>query len=312
MTDAGTRVARGIAEVDPAPSVVTIGVFDGVHHGHRSLLGRTVADAREAGVRAVAVTFDRHPMEVVRPDAAPPYLQRLDDRIASLAGEGLDLVLVLPFDEQLSRLSPEAFVEQVLAGPLAARRVVVGANFRFGHKAAGDVALLEELGAVHGFDVVPAALADLDGVTVSSTEVRERLARGEVEWASRALGRDFTVSGTVVEGHQRGRSIGVPTANVAVDPRMQVPAAGVYAGRAWRRGSGDASDAVINIGTRPTFEEDGPRSVEAHLLDVELDLYGDELVVAFVSRLRDEQRFDGVEQLVERIHADIAEARRRL
>ncbi len=318
-------VARSLAEVTPAPSVVTIGFFDGVHRGHQTIVGRAVREAADRGVRSVAVTFDRHPMEVVRPGSHPPYLQTLTRRVVALLAQGLDLVLVLPFDYDRSQQAPEDFVAEVLAGPLDARKVVVGSNFRFGHKAAGDVVLLSDLGDQRGFETEAVTLLHLGDVPISSTAIRERLEAGDVAWAARALGRPHVVEGVVVRGDGRGRTIGVPTANVDVGEHLLVPAGGVYAGRASvvedevtapdgpaaADPAADGFPSAINIGTRPTFE--GVHvTVEAHLLDTEIDLYGARLAVSFTDRLRDEQRFDGPEQLVAQIHADIDEARARL
>lgn len=307
----GAKVARDLGEVVATDSVVTIGFFDGVHRGHQSIIGRAVAVAAERGVRAAAVTFDRHPMEVIRPGSQPRYLQTLDRRIAALSAQGVDLVLVLPFTDEFSQLAPEAFVETVLAGPLQARQVVVGTNFRFGHRAAGDVVSLDDLGAVHGFGVEAVGLLDLDGTPISSTEIREHLDRGDVAWAATALGRPFVLDGPVVRGEGRGRSIGIPTANMEVGEHMQVPAGGVYAGHAAIAGSSQHWACVVNIGTRPTFGGEAV-SVEAHLLDADVDLYGERLAVAFEERLRDEQRFDGPDALVAQIHRDIGAARQRL
>lgn len=305
------RVAHGLGDVAPAPSVVTIGFFDGVHRGHQAIIGRAVQEAADRGLRSVVVTFDRHPMEVVRPGSQPRYLQSLDRRAERLAEQGVDLVVVLPFTEEFSQLPPGRFVETVLAGALQARRVIVGANFRFGHRAAGDVVALTELGALHGFDAEAAALVDLEGMAVSSTEIREHLDRGDVAWAAEALGRPFVLEGPVIHGDGRGRSIGVPTANVEIDDRMQVPAVGVYAGHATVPGSDREWACVVNVGTRPTFSGTSV-SVEAHLLDADVDLYGERLAVAFESRLRDEQRFEGPEALVAQIHRDIEMARERV
>lgn len=312
MSDPRGAVARGLDEVDPAPSVVTIGVFDGVHRGHRTIIDRAVEEATERGVRAVAVTFDPHPTAVVRPAVAPPLLQALGDRVEALAGAGVDLVLVLPFTQELSQLSPASFVERVLAGALGAQHVVVGANFRFGHRAAGDVGTLDELGDRHGFDAETVRLLDIDGDPISSTQVRRHLEAGDVRWAAAALGRPWVHRGIVVRGDGRGRTIGVPTANVVAPDGVLRPASGVYAARATH--GGRTWDAVVNVGTRPTF--DGTTTtVEAHLLDAssaaeELDLYGQQLTLAFVERLRDERRFDGPDALVAQIRADIEAARR--
>lgn len=312
------QVTRGLGDdIPPRPSVVTIGFFDGVHRGHQAIIDRAARHASERHLRSVVVTFDRHPTEVVRPDAAPRYLQSLDRRVEHLAERDVDLVLVLPFTREFAELPPEVFVETVLAGALQARHVVVGANFRFGRRAAGDVTTLIELGARHGFTAEAAPLVDLDGPPVSSTAIREAVGRGDVAWARRALGHPFVIEGRVVRGDGRGRSIGVPTANVELDERMQLPAPGVYAGRAsLAREGGDSEESggwpcVVNVGTRPTF--DGTTvTCEAHLLDVDLDLYDQHLAVAFEQRLRDELRFDGPAELVAQIRRDIADARGRL
>ncbi len=313
MTQSGS-VVRGLGEVAPAPSVVTVGVFDGVHRGHRTIIDRAVRAASEQEVRAVAVTFDPHPMAVVRPDEAPPLLQPVEERVALLAATGVDLVVVLPFTRELSQLAPAVFVERVLAGSLATRHVVVGANFRFGHRAAGDVATLRELGAEHDFDAEAVALHQLDDVPISSTEIREHLQGGDVAWAAEALGRAWEYTGEVVRGDGRGRTIGVPTANVVAPDDVVRPGGGVYAARAIHpRGTWDA---VVNVGTRPTFAGT-TTTVEAHLLDAperaeDLDLYGTRLRLAFLARLRDERRFDGPEELVAQIHQDIEAARTHL
>lgn len=303
-----TEVVRTAREVPPAPSVVTIGVFDGVHRGHQAIIRRAVEQARERGCRSVAVTFDRHPEEVVRPDAVPSYLQTLDARVSALRAQGLDLVHVLRFDRELSELSPEAFVAEVLAGPLGAVAVVVGANFRFGYRAAGDVATLEAAGREHGFHVDAVALLGGEDGTISSTAIRERLRAGDVEWAAWALGRPYSIEGEVGRGEGRGRTIGIPTANIAVVPGLEVPAVGVYAGRARVVPEGDAVACVTNIGSRPTFEGRDV-TIESHLIDTEIDLYGTQLSVSFVARLRDEQRFDGPDHLVAQIRRDIERAR---
>lgn len=304
--DDHTRVVRGLHDVEAAPSVVTIGNFDGVHRGHRVLLRRAAHSAADAGVRSVAVTFDPHPAAVLRPGSEPRPLQTLDDRVAALAAAGIDLVVILPFTPELAASSPESFVSTVLVERLRATRVVVGTNFRFGQRAAGDVVTLVEAGEVHGFSTEAVALLDLDDEPISSSTIRDRLAVGDVDWVARALGRVHTLSGEVVVGEARGRTIGFPTANVAVPAELMLPADGVYAGEVTL---GDASyPAVTNIGLRPTF--DGrTRSVESHLLDVDLDLYGERITVGFERRIRGEQRFDSVDALVDQIRADIAEAR---
>lgn len=303
-----TAVARAFDELEAAPSVVTIGVFDGVHRGHRTIIRRAAELAESRGCRSVVLTFDRHPEEVVRPDAVPSYLQTLDARIAALAEEAVDLVFVLPFDRELSQLPPDEFVTRTLAGPLEAVAVVIGSNFRFGHRAAGDVATLEEAGGRYGFEVEAVDLVGEGDATVSSTAIRKALRSGDVDWAAWALGRPYALEGEVGRGEGRGRTIGVPTANIAVEPGLEVPAVGVYAGRARVRSEGEPIPCVTNIGSRPTFAGRDV-TVEAHLLDTDIDLYGERLTVTFEARLRDEQRFDGPELLVAQIKRDIDRAR---
>jgi riboflavin kinase / FMN adenylyltransferase len=302
----GPLVAHDLDEVSTAPSVVTIGNFDGVHRGHQVLLRRAVDAARDRGVRPVAVTFHPHPAAVLRPGAEPPALQTIDDRIHHLLEAGIDLVLVLRFTDRLASLGPHVFVEQVLVDRLQAVQVIVGSNFRFGHKASGNVVTLNDAGATYGFHTEAVTLLDLEGVAISSTAVREHLERGDVSWANRALGRAFELAGEVVPGDGRGRTIGVPTANLAVPDGILVPANGVYAGHALV--DDVRHPCVTNVGVRPTF--DGRRrTVEVHLLDADVDLYGRELRVAFEHRLRDERRFGDVDELVARIRADIEQAR---
>ncbi|MBW3658927.1 MAG: bifunctional riboflavin kinase/FAD synthetase [Actinobacteria bacterium] len=306
-----TRVAWALDDVEPAPSVVTIGFFDGVHRGHQTLIRRAVREAEDRGVRSVAVTFDRHPAEVVRPGSQPRYLQHRDRKVATLVDQGVDLVLVLAFDLERSQQPPQEFISTVIAGPLQARKVIVGTNFRFGHKAAGDVVMLADQGSALGYETEAMSLLHLGDTPISSTEVRSHLEAGDVAWAAEALGRPFVVEGAVVRGDGRGRSIGIPTANVQVDERLQVPAGGVYAATASVLGAPTDHPAVVNIGTRPTFGGETV-TVEAHLLDTDLDLYGTRLVLSFVDRIRDERRFDGPDELVAQIRRDIDTARSRL
>ncbi|MTV23926.1 bifunctional riboflavin kinase/FAD synthetase [Nitriliruptoraceae bacterium ZYF776] len=299
-------VAHRLDEVVPGPSVITIGNFDGVHRGHRVLLKRAVSAAEDADVRSVAVTFHPHPAAVLRPGSEPAAIQSLEDRSTGLLRVGVDLVLVLPFTRELSSLSPDAFVEQVLVDRLQATKVIVGANFRFGHKAAGDVVTLTDAGAVHGFATEAVTLLELDGAPISSSEVRRRIAEGDLGWANRALGRPFELRGEVVRGEARGRTIGFPTANVEVPAGRLLPAHGVYVCEAEL--AGERLGAVTNVGTRPTFDGQGT-TVEVHLLDVDRDLYGHELTVRFLDRLRGERRFGGLEELRAQIRVDADAAR---
>ena len=304
-----TVVVSELAALEHAPSVVTIGNFDGVHRGHQVLLRRTVTLASELDARSVAVTFDPHPAALLRPDAVPPRLQTLDDRIDALAASGTDVVVVLPFTRELAARSPASFVAEVLAGQLDAVKVVVGTNFRFGHKAAGDVVTLLELGEEHGFTPEAVTLLEIDDRRISSSAIREHLTDGDLAWVVQALGRPYLLHGEVVRGDGRGRGIGFPTANLEVDTNLVIPATGVYAGHA--EVAGERHPAVTNIGMRPTF--DGTvRTMEVHVLDLDRDLYGQRIGFSFEHRIRAEQRFDGVEALVTQIGRDTAEARRLL
>ncbi|HEX9767132.1 MAG TPA: bifunctional riboflavin kinase/FAD synthetase [Nitriliruptorales bacterium] len=305
------RVAQSIDDVPAAPSVVTIGVFDGVHRGHASIVGRATAAAEDAGVRSIAVTFDRHPIEIVRPGTVPKYLQTLDGKVTALLAEGIDLVYVIEFTHEFSRRSALDFIDHTLCGPIDAKRVVVGENFRFGHHATGDAEVLAEQGASHGFDVEAVTLLEEEGTPISSSVIREHLLDGQVEWAARALGRPHVLEGPVVRGDERGRAIGFPTANLEVDDRMCIPADGVYAGHATVVGDGTIWQAAISIGTNPTFGGTR-RTVEAYVLDVDLDVYGRHMALSFEHRIRGQVAFDSVKTLVAAIDDDVARTRKLL
>ena len=294
-------------------SVVTIGVFDGVHRGHRAVVSHAADRARAAGLPLVVLTFDPHPMTVVRPGSAPPLVASVDHRARLLGQAGADEVLVLPFTLDRSRQVAEDFVREVLVEALRARVVVVGADFRFGHKAAGDLALLTELGGRHGFEVDAVGLLGdgTHGPRWSSTYVREHVASGDVVRAAEALGHLFRVEGVVVEGDRRGRGLGYPTANVPVDDGMLAPADGVYAG--WLVRLDDPREqrlpAAVSVGTNPTFGGT-QRRVEAYVLDRDdLDLYGVPVAVELVERIRAMERFDDVDALVDHMRRDVERAR---
>src|SRR5580698_7032669 len=309
---------HGTLEVpaDFGPSVVTIGEFDGVHRGHQRLVGRAAQAAAELGLPAVVVTFDPHPDEVIRPGSHPPLLCSGRRRAELLAGLGVDALCVIPFTLEFSRVGPDEFVRTVLAERLHARRVVVGENFRFGHKAAGDVALLAELGEKYDFAAEGVPLLTENGVTISSSGIRAMLAAGDVVGAAHDLGRPHRVEGVVVRGHQRGRALGFPTANLETLPYTAIPADGVYAG--WLNALDidgaelDRWPAAISVGTNPTF--DGTeRTVEAYALDRDdLDLYGAHMAVDFAERLRPTVRFASVDELVTQMHADVDQSRQLL
>jgi len=288
------------------PSVVTIGVYDGVHRGHQVGVGRTVKLARERNASAVVVTFAPHPMAVVHPAAVPPALSTLEQRLDLLEDLGVDATLVLPFTVEVSRWSPEEFVQRVLLRALGAVGVLVGEDFRFGHRAAGDVELLRRLGAELGFDAEGITLAG-DGDRWSSTRARALVLAGNVEAAAQVLGRPHRVEGEVVHGDHRGRGIGYPTANLAVGSGVCIPTDGVYAG--WLIHQRQRLPGAISVGTNPTF--DGmDRRVETYVLDRDdLDLYGDHVGVDFLARLRATVRFDSVEDLVGQMRMDVDHAR---
>jgi riboflavin kinase / FMN adenylyltransferase len=297
-------------------SVVTIGVFDGVHRGHQRIVARAAAAASELGLPVVVVTFDPHPDEVVRPGSHPPFLCTARRRSGLLAGLGVGAVCVLPFTLEFSRLGPDEFVRAVLVDQLHAAAVVVGEDFRFGHKAAGDVDLLAELGEKSDFTTEGVPLLTENGVRISSTGIRAMLAAGDVAGAAHDLGRPHRVEGVVVRGHQRGRALGFPTANLETLAHAAIPADGVYAG--WLASLDDDGleaqrwPAAISVGTNPTF--DGrERTVEAYALDRDdLDLYGAHVAIDFSARLRETLKFGSVAELVAQMHVDVADARRLL
>jgi riboflavin kinase/FMN adenylyltransferase len=306
---------QGLGDVpgDWGPSAVTIGVFDGVHRGHQRIVARAREVATAHQLPLVVVTFDPHPDEVVRPGSHPPLLCTLRRRVQLMSELGADAVCVLPFTLEFSQLSPDEFVRTVLAERLHARHVVVGDNFRFGHRAAGDVALLAELGEKYDFIAEGVALLTEDGVRISSSLIRDRLTAGDVAGAAGGLGRPHRVEGVVVRGAQRGRTFGIPTANLETPPYMAIPADGVYAG--WLATLDETGleaqrwPAAISVGTNPTFDGQH-RVVEAYALDRDdLDLYGAHVAVDFAARIRGMARFDSVDELIAQMRIDIDEAR---
>ncbi len=308
---------RGLDEI-PAGwgrCVVTIGVFDGLHRGHQQIVARARALAAELDLPTVLVTFTPHPAEVVRPGSHPPQLAT-NTRKAELAAElGVDVVVFLPFTLEFAKLSPEDFVHQVVVAELHAAAVVVGENFRYGHRAAGTVTMLTDLGSRWGFAAEGVELLTEGGRPISSTYIRSCVEAGDVAAAAHALGRPHRLDGVVVRGDQRGRELGFPTANVRPVPYPAVPADGIYAGRVARLdewGNTEAGrmalPAAISVGSNPTFEGKH-RSVEAYILDFDDDLYGQNLGVEFERRLRGMVRFDSVQALVDQMADDVARTR---
>ncbi|MBM0126892.1 bifunctional riboflavin kinase/FAD synthetase [Pimelobacter simplex] len=313
------RVWRDFSDVpgDLGRTVATIGNFDGMHLGHQHVVRRAREVAAEVGADTVidgvvAVTFDPHPIAVLRPEHAPPTLTTIDQRLRLLGEAGVDEVLVIPFSREIAAWTPTEFIDRILVDTLHVKAVVVGANFRFGNRAAGDCNLLRSAGLEHDFVLEEVSL-DGGPQVWSSTYVRTCLAAGDVTGAAEALGRTFTVTGVVVEGDKRGRELGFPTANVPVRPGAAAPADGVYAGRLTVHDGPDAGTtypAAISVGTNPTFAGERERRVESYVLDrTDLDLYGREVEVAFVERLRGMVRFDSIDDLLTAMADDVDRAR---
>ena len=275
------RTVRGLEALplSDEPAVVTVGFFDGVHLGHQAVLRRTVEEASRTGVRSVAVTFDRHPREILTPGQEPRLLTTVERKAALIDDAGIDVLVVLAFTQAFSQIPAEAFVADVLVDGLHARHAVMGANFTFGHKAAGTIATLPRLGAPFGLTAEGVGLVELDGRIVSSTSIREALSAGDLAWPRAACGRRFVLDGTVVSGHGRGKGLGYPTANLETWPRLLLPGQGIYAGVAESRGR--RYRAAIDVGTNPTFGVE-PLHGESFLLDFEGDdLPGEQMAVAF-------------------------------
>jgi riboflavin kinase/FMN adenylyltransferase len=293
-------------------TVLTIGAYDGLHLGHRALIADVRRMAAERECASAVVTFDRHPAMVVRPESAPKLLTDLDQKLELLESTGVDYTLVIHFDEVRAAESAEEFVTEVLVDCLHARAVVVGHDFHFGRGRRGNVPLLMEMGAQHGFDVLGIRLIEDHGQAVSSTEIRRRLAAGDVAGAASLLGRPHEVRGIVAQGDKRGRELGFPTANVAVPAEVQLPADGIYAGW-YLRPDGEVHAAAISLGRRPTFYEHADASLlEAYLIDWDGDLYGEPARVRFVTRLRGEQKFESIDELTAQIARDVDDTKRSL
>lgn len=294
------------------PSAVTIGKFDGVHAGHRAVIAALLEEAANRGLISAAVSFDRNPLSLIAPDACPESLVGNPQKLSLLAETGVDATLLLRFDAALAQLTPEEFVTTILVGALHAKIVLVGEDFRFGHRGAGDVRTLESLGDVYGFsvrtipDVRPAG-----GRRVSSTWIRELLGEGDVAEAARLLGRPPSVRGIVVHGAKRGRELGFPTANLSPESQGLIPADGVYAG--WLTWRGRRLPSAISVGNNPTFDGVPQKQVEAYVLDeTELDLYDDEVEISFVERIRGMVAFTGIDPLIVQMTDDVERVRRTL
>lgn len=279
-----------LSEAQTRPRKIAVGEFDGVHIGHREVIRGS----------DTVLTFEPHPLQVVRPEAAPKLLTSLEAKAELIEQLGVQELVLIPFDDSFARQKPQEFIDEVLTRSLGATRVSVGENFRFGHRAAGDPALLS---AQRSFDLRVVPLVELDGEIVSSSHIRALVLAGEVEQAARFLGRPFQLRGEVVSGDRRGRELGFPTANVVPDEALVCPGHGVYVARA------DDACAAVNVGVRPTFGTGRAVLVEAYLLDRDVDLYGRHLEIDFLARLRGERRFDSVDALIEQMHEDVQRTR---
>jgi len=302
-----------VDRLDPAVSTaVTIGVFDGVHLGHQHVLAALRQEADARGVVSAVATFDTHPALILRPENAPKLLTTLEQKLELLEANGVDIVYLVHFDAERSLTEPQLFAEQVFVDALHAKAIVVGEDFHFGHGRQGNVERLREFGVGFGFDVLGLELIQHEpgaAEPVSSTAIRRALAGGDVASAAVMLGRPYEVRGIVQQGDERGRTIGFPTANIPVSKQMAWPSDGVYAGW-YTRPSGERHACAINIGRRPTFYEHAQQSLlEAHLLDFDGDLYGEEGRVSFVEFLRSEHRFDGIDALASQLKKDVEHAR---
>ena len=306
------EVFRGHQELARAAwpgSAVAIGNFDGVHAGHRALIGRACELARAHGVKSAALTFDPHPIELLSPGTAPPKLTSIERRLELMAAAGLDAVLVEPFTRELASLAPDAFIDRVVIGALGARAIIVGYDFSYGAGRAGSTDALRAHGDRAGVEIAIVSAVEAGGEVVSSTRIRRALEAGDVARAEQLLGRRWDVDGVVVHGAKRGRAIGVPTANIS--PASDLPVApGIYAVTLSVEG-GPELPAVASLGTNPTFVDGGRLVLEVHVLDWEGDLYDRRVRTTFVAWLRAEQKFDSVDSLIAQIRRDIADARPR-
>lgn len=294
------------------PTVVTLGTFDGLHLGHQKIITDVVDEAEKRGGESIVVTFDRHPAELLRPESVPYFLSSFEDKVSLIADCGIDHLLIVPFDQKESERTAMDFVKEVLVGKLSVDLLIVGHDVHFGNKREGNFDFLEKISKELDFEVRkidPMMRSKEDSEAISSTAIRRALRGGEVESAMQMLGRPYSISGEVVYGDQRGRTIGFPTANLVLSSERAWPADGVYAG-IFTRADSSENLCAINVGRRPTFYEHANTSLlEAHLLDFDDDLYGEICGVAFLYFLRSEKRFDGIDSLVEQLKDDVAKTR---
>lgn len=289
-------------------SAVSIGNFDGLHLGHQALIARLKAASKAHGIPSVVMTFSPHPMQVLQPERKVKRIFSLEDQVRTLSESGVDFLIIQSFSRSFSELTPEQFIISKLFKPLRPKNVVVGYDFAFGAHKKGSIEYLKQKGLELGFDVDLIAPVKLKDQIVSSSRIRQLIAEGNVQLAGEMLGRNFYLEGIVEKGFQRGRKIGIPTANILCLTET-TPNSGVYCGYAHLKGE-PKFKAVMNIGVNPTFSESSHQTIECHLLDFNRDIYGRELRVEFVSKLRNEKKFSGVDELVAQIHIDIIEAKR--
>ena len=292
----------------PQGAVISIGSFDGVHIGHQAVLTHVVDRARSMRVAAVAMTFDPHPIKLLRPGVAPRLLTTLEQRLALIARTGIEIALVVPFTHRLARMSAADFVRDVLVDRLAVREVYIGDNFRFGADRGGDVELLTSMGAELGFEAAAAPIVEAEGSVISSTRVRQAVADGRVEEVVALLGRSVFIDGSVLEGKRLGRTLGFPTLNIEVENEL-VPSDGVYITAVHIPSFARTFPAVTNIGVRPTVYQNSLTTVESHLLDFTADVYQEQVRLFFLERVREERRFESTLELMAQIRRDVGQAR---
>ena len=288
------------------PTVLTLGVFDGLHLGHQRIMQTVVERARAVEAHATAITFDPHPRAVLHPESAPPLLQTLDQRLANLEVLGVEQTIVIPFTREFASQPAEDFMSDIIHDRLHAKEVYLGKGFAFGKDRGGNIALLKSMSEKLGFVADEVDEVRLRGHRVSSSKIRQLLAEGRINLARRMLGRPYGVEGVIIRGNRRGHTIGFPTANLKPHNRV-IPRYGVYAtaslvGGTWRK-------SITNIGVRPTFENDADPSIESYIFDFDGDLYGDVLRVRFLHRIRDERKFNGIDELKAQIERDTRRAR---
>ena len=303
------RIIHQAAELKPGPQkvCVAIGVFDGVHLGHQQVIRQTITDAEQQEALAVVITFDRHPSHVVAPERVPPLIYTLSQKLHTIAKLGADVTWLIHFDEAFSKQTGEGFIRRLNQNFGQIHSICVGGNFTFGSKRSGNVALLQKFGQELNFKVHGLAAVSLDGQIVSSTRIRESIRSGQLDLASQMLGRGYSLAGPVIHGDELGGKLGFPTANIATQG-LVVPLNGVYAAHA--HVAEKTHRAVLNIGYRPTLNNPAPQlRVEAHLLDFSADIYGQEMEITFVKKLREEEKFSSLDALKNQIARDLAAAR---